>query len=209
MAGTKKRARSYTSAVREQQADETRRRILDAARRLFLERGFDGTTMDAVAQEADVAVPTVYAAFHSKRGLVAELLNRARFGPGYGELVKQGTAETQPEPRLRFVARIARQVFDSERSEMDLLRGAGVLSPDLGEDERERNRYTLQKKTIDLLVEAARLRSDLDATTARDILYALTARDLYRQLVVVRGWEPGKYEKWLGDALVQQLLSPD
>ena len=49
MSSAKKRA--YTSAVREQKADETRRRILDAAKRLFLERGFDATTVEAVAEE--------------------------------------------------------------------------------------------------------------------------------------------------------------
>jgi AcrR family transcriptional regulator len=204
----KRPIRAYSSPARDQQADETRARILDAARRLFLGQGFDGTTIDAIAKAAEVAAPTVYAAFGSKRGLVAELLNRARMGPSYAELVKTAHAETEPEAKVRCTAAIARDVFDAERSEMDLLRGAGVLSPELGDEERERNRFTGQKRLVDFLSKAGRLREDLDAATARDVLYALTSRDLYRQLVVVRGWPSSKYQSWLADTLVASLLAP-
>lgn len=202
----KKPPRAYSSANREQHAEQTRQRMIDAARKLFLALGFDRTTIDAVAIEAGVSKPTVYAAFKSKRGLVAEILNRARFGPGYGQLVKQAMTESDPEARVRMAARISRQVYDSERSEMELLRGAGVVSPDLSDEQREQNRYVLQKKLIDFLSEAGRLRKDLDHTTARDLLYVLTARDLYRQFVVVRGWDPVKYEQWLADTLVLLLM---
>jgi AcrR family transcriptional regulator len=208
-ASTKKKAvRAYSSPTRDQQADETRTRIADAARKLFLEHGFDGTTIEAIAREAGVAAPTVYATYRSKKGLMAELLNRARFGPTFGELVKEAHTLTDPADRVRVTARIARQVYDSERSEMDLLRGAGVVSPDLGDDERERTRYVGQKKLIYFLIASKSLRDGLDVTTARDVLYALTSRDLYRLLVVVRGWSPSKYETWLGDELVTSLVAP-
>lgn len=202
----KKRARQYSSPVREQRADETRTRIADAARTLFLANGFDGTTVDAIAREAGVAVPTVYAIFRSKRGLVEELLHRARFGAAYADLVQRAIAETDPRARVRFVARISRRVYDGERAELDFLRGAGMVSPDLGDAEEERKRYTLQKKTIDFLSDAGVLRSDLDVTTARDVLFAMTARDVYRSLVVVRGWDPAKYERWLGETLLAALV---
>ncbi|MDB4936388.1 MAG: transcriptional regulator, TetR family [Labilithrix sp.] len=201
-------ARAYSSPARDQQADETRTRIVAAARKLFLEHGFDGTTMDAVAREAGVATPTVYAAFRSKRGLVAELLNRARMGPSYTELVKAAHAETDPEAKVLATAAIAREVFDAERSVMDILRGAGVVSPEFGDEDRERNRYTGQKRLVDYLVETGRLRPELDAGTARDVLYAMTSRDFYRQLVVVRGWPSTKYQTWLAETLVEALMTP-
>ncbi len=182
---------------------------MDAARKLFLLHGFDGTTVDAIAREAAVATPTVYAAFGSKRGLVAELLNRARMGPSYAELVKASMTSDDPETKVRSAAKIARQVYDSERSEMDLLRGAGVVSPELGDEDRERNRYTGQKKLVEFLVEEGRLRPDVDPATARDVLYALTSRDLYRQLVIVRAWPSSKYESWLAATLVSSLLTRD
>jgi AcrR family transcriptional regulator len=209
-ASTKKKVvRAYSSPSRDQQADETRTRIVDAARSLFLAQGFDGTTIDAIAREAGVAAPTVYAAFRSKRGLVAEILDRARMGPSYTELVKAAHAEVEPEAKVRCTAAIARQVFDAERSEMDLLRGAGVVSPEFGDEERERNRYIGQKRLVDFLSAAGRLHEGLDSATARDVLYALTCRDLYRQLVVVRGWSSSKYESWLGQTLVTSLVTPE
>src|SRR6185436_10094431 len=146
---------------------ETRRRITESARSLFLAKGFAGTTIEAIAHDAGVAAPTVYAAYGSKRGVVAELLKQARFGPRYAQLVKSAIVETDPEARIRFVARISREVYDGERSEMDLLRGAGVPSPNLSGAEDERNRYVLQKKLVDFLSERGRLRRDLDPTSAR------------------------------------------
>jgi hypothetical protein len=40
---------------------------------------------------------------------------------------------------------------------------------------------------------------------ARDILWALTGGELYRLLVLERGWSPDEYEAWLGEVLVQTL----
>ncbi|MEI3477775.1 MAG: helix-turn-helix domain-containing protein [Bilophila sp.] len=70
-------ARKYSSPLRERQASQTRVNILEAAQRLFLERGFAKTTIEAIAQEANVSKQTVYAVFRSKNGIVAELLDRA------------------------------------------------------------------------------------------------------------------------------------
>lgn len=60
-------ARKYSSPIRERQANQTRTNILDATQRLFLERGYAKTTVEAIAQEAGVAKQTVYAVFRSKK----------------------------------------------------------------------------------------------------------------------------------------------
>src|ERR1700722_16066101 len=49
-------------------------RLLDVATRLFMERGFDGTSIDAVAEAAGVSKPTVYARYHDKRDLIVAVL---------------------------------------------------------------------------------------------------------------------------------------
>src|SRR5687767_11182338 len=67
--------RQYTSERRSEQARETRRRILDAARELFLEQGYGATTISAIASRAGVAVQTVYAVFGSKRQLLSDLVD--------------------------------------------------------------------------------------------------------------------------------------
>jgi AcrR family transcriptional regulator len=196
--------------MRRRHAEETRRRLAQAAQQLFLTRGYAGTTIEAIARKAGVAAQTVYAAFGSKRGLLRELMDRATFGPPYQDLVSHALATEDPTARLRLAARIARQIHDSWRGEIELLRGAGVVAPELAalEREREDRRFEAQKPMIGYLAETGRLRRDLDESEARDILWALTGRELYRHLVVERRWSADRYEAWLADHLVSALLRP-
>jgi AcrR family transcriptional regulator len=205
---TKKPLRSYYSLVRSKQADETRARIASAARKLILSHGFEAATIEAIAREAGVAVPTVYAVFGSKRRILTELVERAAFGPVFQKLISEAEALTDPEARLRVVARIARQVYDGERSESELLRKARVVLPELAAREEERNcgRYEAHCVTVGHLARAGRLNPAINVQEARDILWAFTARDLYRLLVVERKWTPLRYEQWLADALVDALM---
>jgi AcrR family transcriptional regulator len=195
--------------MRQRQAEETRRRIVEAARRLFLTKGYEDTTIWAVARATGVATQTVYAGFDSKRGLLSEIMDRATFGPTYQELVSQALAAEDPVARLKLAARIARQVHDSWRGEIELLRGAGVVAPELAalEREREDRRFEAQKPMIEYLAQRGRLRQGLDVPKARDILWALTGRELYRNLVVERAWSSARYEAWLADLLVSALLT--
>lgn len=93
---------------------------------------------------------------------------------------------------------------------LDLLRGAGVVAPDLASLERQKEcqRYERQEGTIALLRDSGKLREGLDYTTARDIFWTLTGRDVYRMLVHERGWSAQKYQDWLSDILVRSLLTP-
>lgn len=202
------RARPYHSPIRQQQADETRRRILDAARQLLLERGYDGTTIENVAREAGVSPQTVYATYGSKRGILAGLLDRARFGSDFLETITRAHHATDPDERLRLVAAIARRVYDAERSELDLLRGAGALSPDLAalDREHEQRRMAAQASTVAMLAQSGQLRPDLDAATVGDIIWTLTGREIYRMLVADRGWTSDRFEAWLADTLIDALL---
>src|SRR5919202_6450587 len=73
--------RRYHSPQRQQQAQATRRQIVEAAGRLFSQHGYFGTTIGAIAHAAGVAEPTVYAAFGSKRAILSALIDAAIFGP--------------------------------------------------------------------------------------------------------------------------------
>jgi AcrR family transcriptional regulator len=207
MSKTKKR--TYLSATRQRQASETRGRIVAAARKLLEQKGYSGMTMEAIAQEAEVAVPTVYANFRSKTGVVAEILDAARFGEDYQQAVREVMAEPRPIERLQYAPRIARRIYESESSVRDLLRGAGALAPALArqDDERECRRYEMQGHLIEGLAAANQLRSGLDVQHARDLLWALTSRDLYRMLVREKGWTPQEYQDWLTKTLVEMLTA--
>jgi AcrR family transcriptional regulator len=206
MPTTKKRA--YTSSTRQRQAAATRQRIVEATRQLLEAEGYAGMTIEAVARRAEVSVQTVYAVFGSKTGILAELLNQATFGTDYEDTVRRTLEESDPETRLRGAARIARQIHDAQSSGFDLLRGAGMLAPELArlEQEGERMRYERQERMIDSLRDAKRLRADLSYRAARDILWTLTGSDVYRMLVRERGWSSQRYQDWLADTLVRTLL---
>jgi len=207
---SKAEKRSYTSAVRRRQADDTRRRIVDATWYLLKSKGYAGMTIEAIAQRAEVSPQSVYAIFRSKTGILAELLDQSTFGADYEEAVQQVLKAGDPEARLRLAARIARQIHDAQSVTFDLLRGAGVVAPELAklEQQRETLRYQRQEEMLILLRDAGRLRTTLDFTSARDVFWMLTGREVYRILVRERGWSPLKYQDWLADTLVQALLTP-
>lgn len=200
----------YRSLVRERQAADTRRRIVEATRQLLQKEGYAGMTIEAIARRAEVSAQSVYSIFKSKTGILIELLDQSTFGPEYEEAVRKALSAEDPETRLRLAAPIARQIHDAQSAAFDLLRGAGVVAPELAklEHERECLRYERQERMIISLRDARRLRPDLGYTTARDILWMLTGRDIYRMLVRERGWSSQKYQEWLADTLVRSLLGP-
>jgi AcrR family transcriptional regulator len=208
---TETRARPYFSAIRQQYAEATRRRVLDAGRDLLIRHGYDGTTIESIATAAGVSPQTVYVVFGSKRGLLAALLDEARFGPAYRELVARARQPTTPTECLQLVASIARRVYDAEASELDLLLGAGAVSPDLAalDREHELRRLAAQAPVAEELARSGCLRADLDAASAGDVIWALTGREPYRLLVMARDWSSDRYQAWLAETLIDALLAPD
>jgi AcrR family transcriptional regulator len=202
----KTRKRKYDSADRKLRAAQTRQRILDAARQLIASEGFAEATFEAIAAQAGVAVPTVYAAFGSKSGIMQALISRATFSEGYEKLVRESNASDHPEKRLRIAAKIARGIFDSLRTEVEVLRGATAVAPEFIR-EREQVRYERQGGLIQFLDKKRVLPPGITETHARDILWTLTSYDIYRRFVVERNWSSDRYEQWLGDTLVATLLT--
>ena len=81
------RQRPYKSLVRERQAGETRRRIVEAARELLKSEGYARMTIEAIARRAEVSAPSVYAIFKSKTGILVALRDRSAFGADYGPAI--------------------------------------------------------------------------------------------------------------------------
>lgn len=200
--------RAYESAARERLAFETRQSILRAARELFVQRGYEATTIDAIASRAGRAPQTVTAIFGNKRGILAEVLKDRAFGSGYEELIHQIRRGVAAVQRLRLVGRIAAQIYSSAGDEFDLLHAARALAPELAELEREMEAQRREKQIIvaESLATASELRRGISTAEAADILWALTGYDVYRMLVVERGWSARKYAAWLGDQLARALL---
>lgn len=207
---SKGRKRPYHSRVRQRQAEETHQRILAAARELLTSRGYVNTTLEMIAEAAEVSPKTVSAVFGSKHGILAELVNPSAFDAPVQHLLDQLRASQEPLQRVELVVLITRQVYESLASQLELLRTAGVVAPELADLARQvelRRRHN-QTYLITYLQEQGVLRNGLSSEEATDVLWALTSYDLYRMLVIERRWPPERYETWLTNLLIQQLLQP-
>src|SRR6202022_3474020 len=111
--------RRYKSLVRQRQAGDTRRRIVEATRQLLQSEGYAGMTIEAIAHRAEVSAQSVYAIFKSKTGILVELLDQTSFGSAYDKLVQQALTTSDPEARLKFAARIARQIHEAQSATFD------------------------------------------------------------------------------------------
>jgi AcrR family transcriptional regulator len=180
-----------------------------AAHRLLKKEGFSGMTIEAVARSAQVSVPTVYAIFKSKTGILTALLDQSMFGSDYEEMVRYAQSAPDPESRLRRAAAVARQIRSAQSAAFELMRGAGVVAPELAKLEREREhmRYDREESVINFLEGSGKLRPGLSRQKARDIFWMLTGGDVYRMLVGERRWSPEQYQDWLADSLVKLLLA--
>jgi AcrR family transcriptional regulator len=201
--------RTYHSRVRQRQAEETRRRILEAARSQFESCGYAVTTLEAIAECAEVSPKTIAAVFGSKRALLAEVINPEAFSPSVRQLIEELRATEDVSRQLSLVAQITRQAYEPMASSLELLRTAGAVAPELADVARqiEVRRRQNQAWLIASLSEQGALRPDLSLEGATDVLWALTSYDLYRMLVVEQHWEPERYEAWLAQLLAQHLLA--
>lgn len=192
---------------RQRQALATRRLIVEAARGLFLERGYAATTIEAIAGEAGVAVSTVYAIFKNKRAILREIRmvwheqTRAR------EINEEAARQPDPERRMEMVARASRRQWELGATLVAIYQGAAAADREAAAELQEALRG--RRASLDRVVEGMKnaLRSGLDVDRAAAILRAVCRAEIYRELVEESGWSPDEYEVWLTETLKQQLLS--
>jgi AcrR family transcriptional regulator len=201
--------RSYDSASRRAQTEESKERILVAARKRFAKHGVDKVTIGELASDAGVSTPTVYLLFKSKAGILKALITGTFFGDNYAALAELTKKTTDPIELLRITAKISRVIFDTEKAEIGLIRGVSAFSPELRkvEVEFEQIRFVLQEARANLLVRTYPAAKKLGLAKVRDVMWMLTGRDIYRMFVLERGWSSDEYEEWLGDSLIALLTT--
>src|SRR5919106_1260148 len=182
--------RSYRSPRRQAQAQRTRERIVDAARRLWVERGFASTTMEAIAAEAQVAVQTVYAACGSKGGILTGMLNQLETQAGGGTLMADLRSAPRPAAQLRLVAAFNRRLFEAGADIVAIALGSTAVDPEVQawSAEGDRRRRDGQRRLVSGWHAAGALRPDLRRSEAADVLYTLTGPEVYLLLVRKLGW---------------------
>ncbi len=204
------RKRAYHSLARGRAAEETRERIVSAARSLFASRGYAGTTLEAIAAKAQVSPKTVTADFGSKRAILAAVVNPSAFPASVQRLVEESQAASDPVRRVQLVAQVAQQAYGLLAAELELLRTAPGVAPELADLAAQiaLRRRGIQGRLVVYLHEHRMLRHGLSVEDATDMLWTLASFDVYRLLVVERHWQPERYEAWLAQTLVEQLLPP-
>lgn len=201
--------RQYVSELRSQAADATKDRVLNAAKTLFVRHGIDRVTIAQIADRADVAVSTVYALYKSKEGVLRGLMRAALFGQRFQAARAKLEGVTDPVRLIALTAQVSRAIYESESSELGLMRGASAFSPALRklEQEFENIRFEMQEERVRLLFAQSKQAKGLGFDEARRVLWMYTSRDVYRMLVHESGWTPDRYQKWLSATLVNALVS--
>jgi AcrR family transcriptional regulator len=193
-----------------------RRAVVEAARTLFVDRGYGATTIEAVSEQSDVPQATVYRLFSSKLGILKALLDISIAGDDRAlpvldrPEVAASFAEPDPEELLAGFARISVAINQRSGQIYQIMASAASSEPEaanlLGQYTQQRQHG--QGQIARALARAGALRAELRERGAADIIHVLMSPEVYRLFVTNRGWSPARYEQWLKDALVQQLLPP-
>ena len=100
-------------------------------------------------------------------------------------------------------------MYDAEAAQLGSLQHVSILSPEFKklEKEREDRRYERIQESFDAMIKEHPLPKGINKSKAHDMLWAFTGRDLYRMLVIERGWTSDEYEKWLTQLLIKTLYT--
>jgi AcrR family transcriptional regulator len=206
--------RRYHAPHRRDAAERTRRAILDAATRLFIAHGYSATTMAAIAEEAGVALDTVYAAVGPKPVLFRLLIERAISGEDTPvpaeerEYVQAIRAEPDAGRKLAIYAGALRRIHGRLAPLFRVLQAAASADSELAAlwtaigERRARNMRLLAED----LVATGAVRGEILADEVADVIWATNGTEFYVLLVEARGWAPERYERWLAEAWKRLLF---
>ena len=189
--------------------------MLDAAEALFTQDGYAATTMTAIADEADMAVQTLYAVFGSKRAILTELVDARVVGDDDAGSVPDREdwqameRETDPHNQIELFASIATRIARRSAAINEVMAAAAGADPEIAAlYQRQRHgRYKDERRLARSLARKQALRHGLNETEAADTIWAIATTRTYRALVHERGWNADQYERWLAHVLAGALLS--
>jgi AcrR family transcriptional regulator len=206
--------RTYDATHRQARSAETRRRVLEAARRLILENGYRATKIADIAVEAGVNLDTVYELVGRKSVVLRELIEQAISGtdtPVIAEerdYVKAILREPDPAKKLSLYANAVCNIQGRMAPLFLALRDASSTEPEAHQvwlEISERRADNMRKLLRDIRA-TGRLRAGLSVDQAADVVWAMNSSELYVLLTVERGWSSRRYARWLADAWCRLLL---
>lgn len=208
--------RPYQSALRGVQAASTRRAIIAAATNLFVEQGYVATSIEGIAAAAGVSRATVFTSVGGKPTLLKTALDVAIVGDDDPVSLPDRPrsvairAEADPHKYLTLYAGMVTEMGSRLAGIYEAVRGAAGADTDarnLWEEHLAQRRQGSANVVGDVL-RKGKLRAGLDHEAAADIVWTLNDPGLYHSLVHRRGWSTGRYEAWLAETMIGQLLPP-
>lgn len=209
-----KNNRQYDSTHRQAQARLTRKKIIEAAYKLFLKRGYAGATISAIAKEAKVSPETIYATFNNKRGILAHLVSVSVVGDEEPTplLERSFVTATANEPdQHKQIAMFAQQMCETMRRMapvFEIMRTAAKTETDIAEmrDNILKERQNGMTYFVRSVASHGGLRKDVTIEKAADIVFALSSGEMFNVFTQDLGWSDAQYILWLKDALTAALL---
>jgi len=201
--------RKYDSPTRRDQAEATRSRIAEAARTVFVERGWAATRVRDVAAEAGVSEASVFAIHGNKAGLALALVDAVDLSADIPRLLEE-LEQAAGDPRAQLAAMVGmdRRLFERGGDVLALMREAARAEPVLGQAYAEgRGRGDESRRRMFSTWPKKAFRRGVTVDAARDTYAALCNVDVYLVLTGERGWEPGRVETWWLDTLERLLLA--
>jgi AcrR family transcriptional regulator len=196
--------RRYDNSRRLAQVGGTRLRVIEAAKRLFIESGYPATTLEAVADGADISLPTLYRLFGSKRALLAAVLDTSFGGDdepvAFADRPAVRAARSEPDPgkMVEAFGLILTELMERTSAILHVLATAAPVDPEAADllAEIRRQRHIGQSRIVAALDERNALASDLHPSKAADMVYAFMSPDVHRILTIERGWTSQDYQSW-------------
>ena len=206
--------RTYNSSRRKEQALQTRRQIVEAARLLFIERGYAGATIGAIAQNAGVAPETVYATFGSKRAILSGVFDVSLVGDDLPIplLARRGPQEvmleTDQHRQTELFAADIYNIMSRVAPLFDVMRVAAKTEPEIAEmlENMLRARVQGMMAFVRALIKNGPLRLGITAEKAAETVWVLTSAEVFTLLQTNRGWSEEEHKRWLADSLTRLLL---
>jgi AcrR family transcriptional regulator len=187
----------------------TKEQVAQAARALFATHGYVATTINAIAEAADIPAPTIYSAFGTKSKILQAIAWGVTATLEIDRHHDEAIAQADPTQGLRLAMNIQRRQYEVMYDVVAIYQEAARTDPEIAQALRiiMANRERAFRRHIEAI--AGHLAPGVTVDDGVDIYLALVLPEIFRTLVLERGWSLDRYETWLAESLIRQLLPED
>jgi AcrR family transcriptional regulator len=190
------------------QAASTKAAVVRAASQLFLSRGYVATTIGAIAEQAGVAIQTIYNSVGNKAALLSAVVDATAAGPdgsrSVPEVMRERTASAPDAGAvLALLADWFAEVHPRSSELFSVMTQASAVDAEAAKVQRDRAEIRLRNyaEAAAALRQRGALTSGMSDEQAAALIWSVGHPDTYRSLVLDFGWDPQQYRDWVHAAL--------